>query len=651
MGDFETTVYEGQTSTEVWASALVELYSDDVKLFHSLQDTIDYLYTFKENCKVYYHNLKFDGSYIVYHFLHNLKYKQAYIKTDDEQGSNYKWIEENEMENDSFKYLISTKGMWYSITVKHNNKYYIFQDSLKLLPFSVKQVGKGFNTKHQKLDMEYKGLRYAGCNITEEEQRYIKNDVLVIKEALEAMYDRGHTATTIGSCCLSEYKSIMGRFDYKSFFPNLYEIPLDKESYGYENAGEYIRRSYRGGWCYLVPAKANKILQHGCTADVNSLYPSVMSSQSGSVYPIGKPTFGKGSVPPWITREGKFGKNYFYFVRIRTRFYLKNGYLPFIQIKGNPLYDQRENLTTSDYWNKKQKKYFKFIEDINGNIIPTKVEMVLTMMDYELIKKHYNLEELEELDYCYFNAMSGIYDTYIYKYREIKQTTDNPVEKQLAKLFLNNLYGKMAMTTDSSFKIAYIKENGALGYLPVAENNKTPGYIACGSAITSYARCFTITAAQTNYHGPKNPGFIYADTDSIHCDLDPKDIKGIEVDDKKFCCWKLESTWDEAIFVRQKTYIEHITHENLKPIDKPYYSVKCAGMPDKCKDLFIRSLDANPLTQQEEEKYSDEEKDFLSTQRTLYDFKVGLQIPGQLKSRNIPGGVLLVEQDYTMLPK
>ena len=30
MCDFETTVYDGQKDTEVWASALVELYTEDV---------------------------------------------------------------------------------------------------------------------------------------------------------------------------------------------------------------------------------------------------------------------------------------------------------------------------------------------------------------------------------------------------------------------------------------------------------------------------------------------------------------------------------------------------------------------------------------------------------------------------------------------
>ena len=39
VGDFETTVYEGQERTDVWASAIVEMYSEDVKIFHSIDAT------------------------------------------------------------------------------------------------------------------------------------------------------------------------------------------------------------------------------------------------------------------------------------------------------------------------------------------------------------------------------------------------------------------------------------------------------------------------------------------------------------------------------------------------------------------------------------------------------------------------------------
>ena len=181
--------------------------------------------------------------------------------------------------------------------------------------------------------------------------------------------------------------------------------------------------------------------------------------------------------------------------------------------------------------------------------------------------------------------------------------------------------------------------------MSVPANDKQAGFIAVGSAITSYARNFTIRAAQKNYHGKSNRGFVYADTDSIHCDLKPEEIVGIKVHDKNFCCWKLESCWDEAIFVRQKTYIEHITHENLNPTE-PYYNIKCAGMPQKCKDLFITSVIG--YEQKEGDKYTEEELNFVKKRRTLTDFKIGIKIPGKLLPKRRPGGVLLTETTYEM---
>ena len=63
VGDFETTVYEGQTKTEVWAAACVELYTEDVAIFHSIYDLFDYLLKIDGNVVIYFHNLKFDGSF------------------------------------------------------------------------------------------------------------------------------------------------------------------------------------------------------------------------------------------------------------------------------------------------------------------------------------------------------------------------------------------------------------------------------------------------------------------------------------------------------------------------------------------------------------------------------------------------------------
>ena len=655
VADFETTVYEGQKSTEVWAAAIVELHSEDVSIFHSIDELFNYICSFDYNSIIYFHNLKFDGEFWIHYLLTKTNFKQAFVKVDDVNDGYFK--DRRDLLSKEFIYSISSKGMWYSITIK-NGKYFIeLRDSLKLIPTTVKRMGESFKTKHQKSSIEYTGYRYAGCEITDEEKSYIANDVLVVKEVLEIMYSEGHTSLTIGSCCLQEYKNNNIFYDYDASLPNLYEIEIPKEDFGSETIGNYIRNSYRGGWCYVVDGKRNKIHTNGTTADVNSLYPSMMHSESGNKYPIGKPQFWIGD---YIPNEA-LDDDHYYFIRINTQFKIKPKYLPCIQVKGSPFYRPNEWLKTSDIYSKVDHEYHSRIIDLNGNEVPASVTLTLTQTDFDLIREHYYLINCKILDGCYFSAISGLFDEYIDKYKNIKINSKGAV-REIAKLFLNNLYGKMATSTDSSFKVAYLHEDNSLGFVPVIQNKKKPGYIPIGSAITSYARNFTIRAAQKNYYGVRNRGFIYADTDSIHCDLSPDELKGIKVDNTAFCCWKLESCWDKAVFIRQKTYAEHVTHENLIPVQEldipkePYWEIKCAGMPDTCKNLFLLSMNKNTakiLNSEWFDLVDDEYKtadivQFLSKTRTIKDFNYDLQIPGKLIPKHINGGIILTDTLYTM---
>ena len=627
--DFETTVWDEdtikrlgeQTYTEVWASAVVELGSEDVQIFHSIDETFEYFRSLKGNLVCYYHNLKFDGNFWLYYFLNVKHWKQATYKTGDDEYD-IAWVESKNMMNNTFEYSVSDRGQWYTITFKVDNFIVQLRDSLKLLPFSVKAIGKAFKTKHQKLEMEYKGFRYAGCPITDDEKKYIANDVLVVKEALEKMFSDGYNKLTIGACCLSQYKQSIDPEMYKAMFPDLTEVypSVDVDA---STADEYIRHSYRGGWCYLAKGKENKLYTNGTTADVNSLYPSMMSSESGNYYPVGYPHWWKGNEIPEKARDGK----HYYFLRIRTRFYLKPGMLPFIQIKGSLNYKGTEMLETSDLVNKETGDSTAFTYNEDGVLEPVRVTMTMTMTDFKLFLEHYDVEDFEILDGCYFATEIGIFDTYISHWAKIKMESKGAMRTE-AKLFLNNLYGKMASNTDSSFKYAYMKEDESVGFVAVEEHAKRPGYIPVGSAITSYARNFTIRAAQLNYHGPDKPGFIYADTDSIHCDLKPEEFRGVPVDPVKFCHWKLESSWDKGLFVRQKTYMEHVVAENLEPIDEQYWNVKCAGMSESSKKYFLQKMEAGEMQ--------------------LSDFKVGLKVPGKLVPKRIKGGVLLVETNYEM---
>lgn len=635
--DFETTVYEGQDHTEVWAAAIVELYTEDVKLYHSIDDLLHYIYQTRSHAVVYFHNLKFDGSFWLDYFLRKGYTQAAHVKKDD-QGNiiDVHWYDDKDMPGNSIKYQISHMGQWYSIKVKKYGKVIEFRDSLKLLPFSVKEIGKGFNTKHQKLEMEYEGYRYAGCYISPEEKEYIKNDVLVIKEALEIMFEEGHRKLTIGSCCLQEYKQNMpGANEYRELFPDLTEVPTP----GYieeDNTDAYIRKSYKGGWCYLVPEKANRILKNGCTVDVNSLYPSEMHGDSGNEYPVGYPTFWDGDYIPKETR-GKY-----YFIRVKCRFYLKRGKLPFIQIKGNPFYPPTENLTTSDFYDRKTKRYYE--KGWKGKeLIDSRVDLTFTMTEYKLFREHYRVKDFEILNGCYFNCLNRIFDNYIDKYKEMKMKSKG-ARRQIAKLFLNNLYGKLAASMDSSFKYGYLGEDDRIHFLTFHAEEKEAGYIAAGSAITGYTRNFTIRAAQKNYHAGK-PGFCYADTDSLHCDFTPDHLVDVPVHPSEFRHWKVESCWDKAVFVRQKTYIEHVVKQDLEDCT-PFYDVKGAGMPKHCKDLFIASMTGVISEELEISISTPEEVEFVKKRREMQDFKLGLTLPGKLIPKRIPGGVILVKTTF-----
>lgn len=591
VGDFETTTYEGQTETAVWSACWAHVWEGDPTIVGCIEDFMERIIRYKKNIVMYFHNLKFDGAFIFNYLLH----------------AGYEWDNSKdwEMHPITYKALISDKNRYYSLTVR--TKYFKtieFRDSAKLLPFKLRDVAFAFNTTHKKLDIEYKGYRYPNCAISDEERAYILNDVLVLREAMREMLERGHNKLTIGACCMNEFKGMFDEFLWEGYFPNLKEFPcvvnLDM------NTDAYVRKTYKGAWCYCKsPGKYGK----GRTYDVNSLYPSVMHSDSGNYYPVGLPIYWTGNIPDTVLDD----KNHFvWFVHLKCRFNIRKGFLPTIQIKRNLLYTPTEWLTTSDI-RYKGKYYTEIVKD--GKVYDNRPELYLTMMDYKLLLLHYHVTDLEVLDGCYFQGELGIFDQYINKWMERKENAKNKVDRTEAKLFQNNLYGKLATGDNSSYQIPRLNENDILTFELVEEFDKKVLSIDKGSMVTSYARYFTITHAQENYDL-----FIYADTDSLHMlEGEPCNIK---VHPTHLLCWKLEKKWRSAIFIRQKTYAE-LPYEADGEKVYPKWEITCAGMPEKSKQIFLAE---HPIT----------------------DFKVGLKVRGKLVPKMIKGGLILVDSEFTL---
>lgn len=201
--DFETTT--DVTDCRVWATGICSI---DDKLEFYYGNDIDFFFGFAKQCDgdtFYFHNLKFDGEFILCE-LFRLGYK--YVK------------DKKELEPYTFTTLISDSGLFYGIWVMFENNAKIqILDSLKIIPFSVDVVAKTFNLPIMKLELDYKSKREKGHTLTKKEIAYLRNDVEIVARALNILFSQKLDRMTQGSNALYDYKHVVGVSNFKRWFP------------------------------------------------------------------------------------------------------------------------------------------------------------------------------------------------------------------------------------------------------------------------------------------------------------------------------------------------------------------------------------------------------------------------------------------------
>lgn len=526
--DFETTT--DPLDCRVWACGICSI--DETHSF-KYGNSLDWFFEFAKNnigSTFYFHNLKFDGEFILcYLFEHGYKHI----------------TDRKKLKTKTFTTLISDKGQFYSLEICFNKeedkmeKITIY-DSLKILPFSVEAIAKAFNLPISKLEIDYDEKREIGHILTRQEIDYLRNDVEIISRALLTLFNQDLRQMTQGSNALYDYKKIVGKKNFNKWFP----IP----DYDFD-----IRQSYKGGFTYCDPRRQGQDIGEGIVLDVNSLYPSVMYYQP---LPYGEGIFFDGKYKP--------DKLYNLYVQMFTcQFELKENYIPTIQLKNNLSFIPTDYLSSSD---------------------DEEVTMCLTSVDLELFFEHYHVYNITWHSGWKFKSTTGLFKEYIDKWNAVKMESTlngNKAMRTLAKLMLNALYGKFALNPNVQSKIPYY-DNGIIKYTLGEKETRNPIYIPVGTFITAWARHKTITSAQKVYDR-----FLYADTDSLHL-IGTEIPKDLEVDPIKLGAWKHESTFTRARFVRQKTYIEETLCDNsfyLPDIDlygSTKMNITCAGMPSRC---------------------------------------------------------------------
>lgn len=371
VADFETTTEEFYLKngyTKVWLYSICDENEKIVNYGKSIEEFFEFI-TKNESVLYYFHNLKFDSSYILnYLYKNNYKYIDRPLKVNEEK---------------CFNTLIGEMGEIYEISICINKNTMVkIHDSLKILNDSVEELAKSFD-----FDIEKGRIDYNINNITEETLDYVFKDVKIVARALKYMKNNGATKMTIGSCSLDLLIQKM-KVNYYGVFPKLDSDFLIE-----------WRQAYRGGRSQVNSIHARKILNKVYRYDINSMYAYI---QHDMFLPYGEP------IPLNVNNINKFR---FELYKIKVTFKLKDKHIPSL-LKSGHLF------TESSY----------YIEsDLNEIIYITSIDFALLKKNYDI----FNCEILEAWGFLTSRMFFKEFIDYYYEIKQNNTGAKKVVAKKI----------------------------------------------------------------------------------------------------------------------------------------------------------------------------------------------------------------------------
>lgn len=624
--DFETCLTEDRADVRVWAWGLADIFTYEFEHGNNIESFLDRILNDKFIYDIGFHNVKFDGNYLLpaiykmgYTYVHNRIFMNEWKSGGDMTGK--------------FTHSISENGQFYNIVICKNKKvsqnipaFVYIWDTLKLFPETLERVGAQYNRVYKKIkeDSEfYEEIRAADHVITDRELLYLKNDCLVLAEALKSQIDKyGKIYRTRASkafsffkeCCTLQdnetnvyeeryvgtkefkiphipgYEDLFGmRFKHlpsrlkreliqKKLIPEFeYHIP-DFETW------DDIKEAYHGGISFVYPPIQERSLEERITViDINSMYPYVMNTCN---IPYGRfekregePTEERGT---WIACA-------------RVSFKLRDEWrLPCIQMKRK--YGREWLKCSTDY-----RKYGE-IDIYNDDVI------WFTKTDFETYLESYEFTVHNWIEYYYFPQIGSTDGRkFVQKYYNAKQEAQARAEaikaakpddykndpeyqramldRQEAKVIMNSAYGKhgtkyIMLSQDSKYTpgepLEFPLDRRVFNCEP---EDPSHYYIPYAAFVTAYARQILVKAWNA-FEGRA----LYCDTDSIHYRGTRDDIPESLRDQMDYAgtgalgLWGFEGDFAAGRYIRAKTYIEVDTNGESH--------VTCAGATPAVKKLM-----------------------------------------------------------------
>ena len=510
--DFETTPYqqylvEGETRVYLYECKNITQTSFNRGI--CIEDFMNFVFSQQHESIFYFHNGSgFDFEFILWYlYRNNFTY-------DEDLGEH------------TFNTITTDMKKHYVINIINNGIKYTFRCSLLILPLTIKKMGKCLGLEKLDETHDYDNFKTFTSieEVTDEEWKYLENDVEILRRALLYALTNGLTKLTISSSSFALWKA-----------SNIYGFKAIKEIKD-ETILQRISKSYKGGITMVNPKFQNQLLDDFISFDVNSLYPSTMVKYP---MPIGLPKEYKT-----IEECIKEGRNAYIVGIVVTEAHIKSGYIPFIPTGSTSLYNGYE---------------------YSNNIYNT--TLYLWGQEFDLFKLFYN-GDYHIFSITGWKTKPNFFNNYLEELFKVKENAKDIFVRQIAKIKMNSTYGKFGMNTK---RLGYIPcmDSEGLYYVPTETEGKYyPKEIA--SYITSCARCKLVNEIENNASR-----FIYCDTDSIY--LKGSEIpKYMDIDDKRIGAWAYEGHYIKGKFLKAKCY--------MKTFDDGTIDKKICGASKEVKD-------------------------------------------------------------------
>ena len=556
VADFETTdtdqVYrvekDGNTihNQRVWLAGIKNLKTMQTTVFNNLDDFMEHILSRGNNVNTEYafHNLKFDGSYIVPWLL---RHNYRSVQTKPEKGE--------------FSVLVDQRNAWYSLTIQVTVKRKVtIWDSLKLFPVQLMYLHDVYGTPTKKINEPqsfYLKDRPEGYIPDDEDLRYLENDLSVLAETLRKHIERYGLRFKKTQASQSFYNFEQSFEAWKFRFPAL----TDEDDAS-------IRKAYWGGISYVHTFNSGKDFENVVAYDINSSYPHKAAEER---LPYGEVLKVYSGEPPDMSK--------FWVSEAYVKFTLKDKYkLPCIPTKA--ITENRP--ITNEKW----------LTDSYGL-----VKIKFSSIDYLTIQDSYDFEVVE---WCWTRHWAHKKHKEIAKFvhtnndikveykKKSRETHDENLRIEYltmsnrAKIDNNSFYGKFGEDIVKEGKTPYLEDDHVVWKVDRTEvqSERARKYLPVAIAITAYGRQQLVHLA--NRLGKH---FIYCDTDSVHfCAEGEHIIKdlNIEVDNTKLGAWSKDGSYLKGRYIRAKCYMER-TEEGID-------EVTLAGLPaDKGTGQFSKS--------------------------------------------------------------